>query len=80
MSTIITGDEPYFPRDIHKLSTGITIREQFSAMAMQGMLANSIENDQGMEPFWHMHPANLAIEAVDRADALIAALNKPVQP
>lgn len=51
---------------------GLTIRQHFAAMAMQGLCANSSPGPQYM-------PANLAMEAVQIADALIAELNKPQQ-
>lgn len=52
------------------------LRTYFAAMAMQGMLANSIDNEQGMEPFWHMGNIRLAECSVLAADALINALNE----
>lgn len=55
---------------------GLTIRQHFAATAMQGMLANSIDCQQGVEPWWHMHPKTVAAEAVSYADCLIAELNK----
>lgn len=59
---------------------GLTKREQFAAMAMQGMLANSIDKKQSAEPFWFMSQENLAKVAVWYADALIAELNKEKEP
>lgn len=57
---------------------GLTKREYFAALAMQGMLANpvTIESfteayDQGVGPMADI----LAAEAVAQADALIDALN-----
>lgn len=46
------------------IETGLTKRELFAAMALQGLLANP---NQG---------SGLAAEAVEAADALIDALNK----
>lgn len=43
---------------------------------INGMLANSIDNQQGIKPFWYMQPSELAKEAVQYTDALIAELNK----
>jgi hypothetical protein len=51
---------------------GITKRELFAAMAMQGSL--------GGEPGSHLEPRRLAIESVRYADALIAELAKEPAP
>jgi hypothetical protein len=48
---------------------GLTKRQYFAAVAMQGLTANSV-------PGQHHMPANLAQEAVQYADALIAELEK----
>ncbi len=47
--------------------TGLTKREHFAAMAMQGLCADSI-------PGGHHLPRNLSVEAVQHADALLEAL------
>lgn len=52
------------------LSYGLTKREYFSAMAMQGLLANSDVEVQCI---------NIEAMAVSRADALIAELSKEVK-
>ena len=49
------------------VSYGLTKREQFAAMAMQGMLANGTGYDNNAEI--------LAAYAVSNADALLAELN-----
>lgn len=50
---------------------GLTKRELFAAMAMQGLLASESEN-------WHVgHPHAVAKNALDYADALIKALQPP---
>lgn len=49
---------------------GLTKRELFAAMAMQGMFTNELLS--GSE-----ENANIAKDAVSAADALIEALNKP---
>lgn len=54
------------------IHTGLTKREYFAAMAMQGIFANSIVGD-------HHSPAKLPKLAVEAADALLAELGKPVQ-
>ena len=51
------------------ISVGLTKREYFAAIALQGLLANT---DFADGP----HNAELAVNA---ADALIAELNKPVE-
>ena len=48
---------------------GLTKREYFAAMAMQGLCANSITGS-------HNKPSNLAIDAVMYADALLKELDK----
>ena len=68
----VNHDNPQFSYPTY----GLTKREYFAAMAMQGMLANSIDNQQGMEPFWHMGNIRLAESSVLMADALINALNE----
>lgn len=55
---------------------GLTKRELFAAMAMQGMMSNSIDKQQGQKPWWSMNGDELATEAVHQADCLIEALNK----
>lgn len=56
--------DPYLVRG----QVGLTKRELFAAMAMQGLLS------QGGYDKWDY----VATDAVNVADALIAALNKPV--
>jgi hypothetical protein len=58
--------------------TGVTLREQFAAMAMQGLLAGNYSALAGNAD--SPVPSALAQEAVAHADALIAELNKPVKP
>lgn len=56
---------------LHALTTGITKREYFAAMAMQGIAPMFVDracNDAGF----------VAKHAVDMADALIEELNKEV--
>lgn len=49
---------------------GLTKREEFAKTAMQGFCANP--------EFAEAHPEDIAEMAFAQADALIAALNKPV--
>jgi len=79
---MITGNEPISPTPIavneyesisaiqvNGTSPGLTIRQHFAAMAMQGLCANSI-------PGQHHSFERLSFEAVQMADALIKELNK----
>ena len=67
------------------LNLGLTKREYFAAMAMQGMLAGVWTTDD-MSDFedepeaFREHQAIVAGSCVSYADALIAALNKEPQP
>jgi hypothetical protein len=61
-------DDAAFPQNPHTLlDTGLTKREYFAAMALQGFIANP-DNLQTAERF--------AFAAVKMADALIEELNK----
>lgn len=73
----ITGNEPTFARIASSQNgtkvgpqEGLTIRQYYAGLAMQGLCANSIPGQHHAFPF-------LANEAVQYADALIAELNKP---
>lgn len=55
-----------------KSQKGLTKREYFAALAMQGILSGT----SGVEALSSVHPANYAVSAVESADALIEALNK----
>lgn len=48
---------------------GLTKREYFAALAMQGLLANNIYTNV---------PTTVSTNAIEHADALIAKLNEPV--
>lgn len=64
----MTAHDPAYPLSaIGTTATGLTKRELFAAMAMQGAL--------GGAPGSHLHPYNLANESVAYADALLAALS-----
>jgi hypothetical protein len=73
----ITGDEPAFksiPRpenDEQFHHDGLTIRQHFAAMAMQGLLANP--------ELTKMDDAVMAMTCLDAADALITALNSKTE-
>ena len=68
------ADEPAFPVPEtavggQRMRGGLSKREYFAAMAMQGMLASGIsERNSG--------PVSLAMSAVEQADALLAELEK----
>ena len=53
-------------------SNGLTKREHFAGLAMQGILSASLN--------MHDYPKEIAQDAVAHADALLAALSAPVQP
>lgn len=70
------GNESIFPDDkdnpqFNSVHYGLTKREHFAAMAMQGMYSNNGMVDQ------FGYAETLAKEAVAIADALIKALNEP---
>lgn len=69
------GDDMAFPSDNYHSSLavlGLTKRELFAAMAMQGMTASCEPCDQ--------NESKIAQWAVNKADALIAALNQEPEP
>ena len=82
---MITGNESAFPeittdkeRDVYDnvygntySYGGLTIRQQFAAMAMQGILSSC---DPDNNPF--ISPVDCAVQSVKCADALINELNK----
>ena len=60
-------------------SYGLTKREYFAALAMQGLLANSYQQDFcNQTPLSLANNSEIATIAVLQADALIAELNKEV--
>lgn len=68
----ITGNEPISPispTDYNQSGTGLTKREYFAAMAMQGLWQST--TDQCYEDY-----ERIAEMSVKQADALIEALNK----
>ncbi len=56
--------------EYHEAQNGLTIRQHFAAMAMQGMLAQSNGNS------WDYDISALTTKSVNCADALITALNQ----
>ena len=67
-----TTDLPAFPIHGPLFATGLTKRELFAAMAMQGILANPCRQTSTSETY-----AEAAIDGVRYADALLAELAKP---
>lgn len=74
---------PAYPIDGEHLNSGLnsdvaglTKREHFAGLAMQGMLSNSIDCNQGMEPYWHMGTEGITKLAVTMDDQLLKELEK----
>ena len=68
----ITGNEPAMPQNMHIGMQGLTIRQHYVGLAMQGMLSACRGYDnKGLD--------NLANCAVQQADAIIEALNKTTE-
>jgi len=62
------ADQAAYPCNTNGFSAGLTKREQFAAMAMQGLLANPAIGDMSREL--------MGWEAVQHADALLKALEE----
>ena len=74
------GDQRAFPADAHTHTDGgLTKREYFAAMAMQGIMASLTEMQAiGSSTLHHAGmDENLAREAVSIADAVLKELDKP---
>lgn len=65
MSLPIDGDDPAFPNGFG--CYGLTRRQYFAAIAMQGLLASGDAQNE--------HPSRVALYAVECADFLIRSLN-----
>lgn len=71
----VNQDDPSMPADVEP---GLTKREYFAGLALQGLLANSYQNPEGSaltQPASLTPTKELARYAVHAADALIAALD-----
>jgi hypothetical protein len=68
------ANEPIHPT---MMCTGLSIREHFAAMAMQGMLANSVLPRYAASVPRAQFLREIAVDAIGHADALIAELSKP---
>jgi hypothetical protein len=86
---MITGREAYHPKEHYggtlKLDNdpGVTIREQFAAMAMQSFIAGSYYNpeilramQEGAKSVFKSLGEHIVSESVQMADLLIIELNK----
>ena len=78
----ITGNEPANPASDHNhlfsekqpFGTGLTIRQQFAMVAMQGLIAGCDVNAGGFDAEW------TAKASINAADKLIAELNRTDKP
>lgn len=81
---MITGNEPAFATPDngteHAITwqgqKGLTIRQHFAAMAMQGICSKPDDTIYHVNGGW-LHPETVAQNALVIADALIKELNKP---
>ena len=76
------GNEPAYPQEYGPYTVkGLTIREHFAGLAMQGWMASfgGDPDEMRVELFLSDH-AHVAKEAVKFADALIAELAKEQKP
>lgn len=70
------GNEPMYPiNGGGAISIGLTKREYFAGLAMQGMLANSY-SDGVTQPLSTANAYQIAGMAIAQADALLAELEK----
>lgn len=73
------ADRPAFPADTDRLPSGaygLTKREYFAALAMQGIFASGRIKSEGQVTVEHIG-YSVGILAIAAADALLAALDKP---
>lgn len=75
---MIDGNEPAYPK-YGRTEKGLTIRQHFSAMAMQGRILASTST-YGFYLNTSDDAELVAKDSVAFADALIAELNKEVKP
>jgi len=82
MSAKITGNEPAMPtaNSDRGIDFGLTIRQHYAGLAMQGLLANQILLEKGAKQHSSVNSIfqSYAKDAVDIADSLIAELNEDV--
>lgn len=74
MSKIKNGDMPAMPTQVNggDIYGGLTKREYFAGLAMQGLLANAYWNEPEYGP---RTPESVAIASEEYADALLKELN-----
>lgn len=58
---------------------GMTLREYYAGMALQGLLANGVHALSPAEPAYCIQPRRFGEVAVSMADALLAALATPTR-
>ena len=72
------NNEPAFPcpigGDWPECDRGLTKREYFAAMAMQGMLCEAWHPEMGVD--WRKSPSGIGFAATNYADDLLAELAK----
>ena len=68
------NSEPAFPCGIGTTFDGLTKREYFAAMAMQGMLCEAWHPEMGVD--WRKSPSGIGFAATNYADDLLAELAK----
>lgn len=54
-------------------SVSFSLRDKFAVEAMNGMLSNSIDTNQGCKPYWMGSRDEIAEEAYKFADAMLKA-------
>jgi hypothetical protein len=83
------ADEPVYPVEyrhphdggLEAKFAGLTKREYFAAMAMQGLIAKlPLQAVHTADSYDGQYPTAVARGALDYADALLAELARPVQP
>ncbi len=77
---MITGNEPIQPltptQQAEAISPGLTIRQHFAALAMQGLCANAEWGKALKEDDWDDFVYRVTTGAVDMANSLISQLNE----
>ena len=75
--SIKNGDMPAMPQPSEWTgSKGLTKREQFAAMAMQGLLSNSVMGDSDLHNNASDWKKDMVESATEFADALLAQLEE----
>jgi hypothetical protein len=72
---MINPNDPAFPASTDHEFSGLTKREYFAAMALQGFLADGDSPDEAAE--WAVESADYLIEALNKAEEGGAAWAKP---